>query len=255
MSALARARDVKRARTEPFCTIRQDVLLFAAIRLSGRALRCYWLANAAWLPDKRDWGEGVTSGAAVLPIRRLQRPHAPNRPGRQCITPSTDTIRQGLDECVAAGLLVLLALGTRPGRAGGATAQASKYDVPHRHSANAPRVEMPPNVPRPDGKVRQINVRVRADIARINETEIRIFTYAVAHRDRTAEGHVKVQEPFSLSVRGLTDTLGIPSSTAGDALNGLLAKQLLIRDQMGTGRKASTYRLPTHWASPSSLRR
>lgn len=134
---------------------------------------------------------------------------------------------------------------------------AAEYDIPHRHSTNVPPVTMPPNVRRPDGKLRQHAGRIRRDIARMTESEVTVFTYAVAHRDRSKEGALKDLEPFPLPLSALTEALGIPRATAADAIRGLVKKGLLIVVDPARGRRTATFRLPPAWekfTSPRAVR-
>lgn len=230
------------------------------MKLPGRATRNYWLVNTLWKPKDFVQEIGVVNGVARVSISRLQHPHRPNRDDQDFVVPSTSTVRHGLrhltqpistgNAAVPAetrGYLVLTRLGGRPGGQGGAARLTSEYDVPHRHSADVPPAPLPSNVRRPEGKVRQHDERIRRDIARMSETEVAVFTYAVAHRDRTKEGALVDTAPFVLPIRLLSDLLRLPRSTVHDAIRGLVAKQLLIACTPASGRRPATFQLPAAW--------
>jgi DNA-binding MarR family transcriptional regulator len=147
------------------------------------------------------------------------------------------------------GYLVLTARGVRPGGQGGATGKAAEYDIPHRHSTNTPPVPIPSNVRRPEGKLRQHAQRIRHAVARMTETEVTVFTYAVTHRDRSREGALKDPEPFALPLKDLAPRLRLARSTLAGAIAGLVKKNLLIVSEASRGRRPTTYRLPPAWES------
>jgi len=247
MSARARFRDAKKHKV-PFCTIHQDVMLNASIRMPGNAVRIFWLANASWVPVKTAPGAGVVVGKAVLPISRLRNPLGLKRAECSVGTPGSDSIRNGINACVEAGVMIKKSPGTRPGGPG-VPGKAAEYDLPHRHSVNVPRVQLLPNVRRPEGKVVQISELVRVAMAILPDPAVRVFTYAVCFRDRCAGGAVKAAAPFPLPVRHLAGLLEMATSTVGDALGLLVKQKLLCIDQPGAGRRPTTYRLHSRWAS------
>ncbi len=186
MSARARARDAKGRPTEPFASLRQDVL---ALDRNGaaRSGRADLLAGECFLgPDEIRRGNSAVSGTARASVASLQRPHRPNRKDRAIIVPSTSTVCDGLRHLLqpinpgnaavpsgAKGYLVQTTLGGRPGGQGGAARLASEYDVP---TGTAPIFLQPrcPSVRRPEGKLRPHAERIRCDIARMSETEVAV---------------------------------------------------------------------------------
>jgi hypothetical protein len=248
MSARARARDAKKHKV-PFASIHQDVLLDMAIEMSGAALRIFWLANAAWVPTKTLAGVGVVRGRAILAISRLRNPLGLERGNSSITMPGSDAVREGIADCVEAGLMTRLSSGTRPGGPGGVAGKAAEYDLPHRHSVDVPPVVMPPNVRRPTGKVRQTGSLIRATMAHLADPAIRVFTYAVSFRDRSGTGEVEDAASFPLPVRRLAELLHMPRSTISDAIARLVGRKLLLVDQPSSGRRPTTYRLALRWNS------
>jgi hypothetical protein len=248
MSARARVRDAKKHRIA-YSSIHQDVLLAMAIEMTGSALRIYWLANANWLPTKTEPDKGVVRGRAILPINGLRNPLKLTRPSPSIGMPGSDAVRAGIADCVTAGLMTRLSAGTRPRGPGGAGGRAAEYDVLHRHSIGVPRVVMPPNVRRPEGKVRQTNSLIRATMARLTDRAIRVFTYIVCFRDRSESGAVEEVSAFALPAGTLAELLHMPRSTVSDAISLLVTRKLVIVEQPSAGRRAATYRLPLRWNS------
>lgn len=111
-----------------------------------------------------------------------------------------------------------------PNKSGGGGGLAAIYDVPHRRGADAPRVEMPPNIGRPEGKLRLYAEQMRIDAGLLSQTALRVFAYVLAHRDRTREGAVKSEGPCPLPLSKLAAALRLGEQTVADALKELVKK-------------------------------
>lgn len=248
MSGLERERAARKtAISVPFATMRADALLVAACVLSANAFRVVWLANAGWKPGEK----GLTDGRVVLSYSMIRHPNSKTRAARMNGTgpaaapsPGSQSVTSGIKEAIAGNWLTLRTPGTRRCQQGGARGNAAEYGVPHRHGADAPRVEMPPDVRRPEGKVRLNAERMRHDAADLTAQELRVLGYIIAFQDRDTNGALVTDAPFALRLTLLQRHLGLGRATVSGILKQLKAKGRLTVTHEHQGRQSTLYRLP-----------
>ena len=191
MSAAKRAREARRAKPEPYATIRPDVLLSAATGLSAPALKALLLLEASWRPG-RNCESGGRAGIAIALLREM------GGAGLQ----GWNAGRDALAELQRKKLIVAAEPAIRPGGPGGARPRAATWRLPHRDGEPVD-LAVPAGIARPEGRLRWNVGRIRHDVAALSPLAIRLLVTVIAlpHRDR--DGALREDAPLVLSLSAL----------------------------------------------------
>lgn len=224
------ARRRYRSKPEPFAWMPGGLLVSQSVcSLSGQALAVFLLLNANWIPP----ASGRSHGKAILPYgKAVKIAHC----GRTAIA-------QAFRDLQEHALILLLKPGTRPRHAGAARGEAAEWRLPFRERGEHPRLTLPPNVRRPEGKVAWNVNLIRHDVANLSDPALKVLVYVVGRPDRNHDSGLASIAPFVLPIRPLADLLGFSSGTAHAALRELIATKRLILAQPSSGRRPALYAL------------
>jgi len=145
-------------------------------------------------------------------------------------------------------LLVRVKAGSRPSQAGGGRGEAAEYDLPDRHGSAAPKVQLPANIQRPQGKVRLHANRIRCDAEELPGTALRLLYYLVALKNRTEEGKI-IENNFFISCLQISKELDVSASRIHECLETLTSTGRLRLVELGKGRRPSQYALEGRYAT------
>jgi len=225
--------------------MRSDALLRVVLTTSAIGLRIYLLANAAWAPS-----QSGKCFKAILSYAAIQRPHTIRHPDVRIDAkhPGRTSIAAGINELAEKALMVCTKAGSRPSSAGGGRGEAAEYDLPDRHGAAAPRVQLPAHVQRPQGKVRLHANRIRRDAEELPGPALRLLYYLVALKNRTEKGKI-LDNNFYFSRSRIAKTLDLSVSTIHQCLKILISLGRVNSIELGKGRRPSQYALAAAYAT------
>jgi DNA-binding Lrp family transcriptional regulator len=153
------------------------------------------------------------------------------------------SINTSLKRLKARGLTLELRAAVLPRSMGSVRGTSALWDLPSRHEGDQPKVQMLPNLPRPEGKLTWNCGRLEADLRGLTGSSFKVLCYARTHRSSSNKSTAPQPSSFKLPIRETARLLNLSSGAVSNALKLLCETKRLMVVKRGIGRRPSSYQL------------